>query len=43
MYVGFSFENFLTIGLILLLWMVGLHVAGQFGLRIASWLPGGGS
>jgi hypothetical protein len=42
MYLGISIENFITIGLMLLVWMLALHIAGQFGVHIASWLPGGG-
>lgn len=41
MYLGISIENFLTIGIMLLVWMLALHIAGQFGVGIASWLPGG--
>ena len=41
MYLGISIENFVTIGIMLLVWMLLLHVAGQFGVQIASWLPGG--
>lgn len=42
MYIGLNFENIVTIGIILLGWMLFLHMLGQFGVRIASWLPGGG-
>lgn len=41
MYLGISIENIITVGVILLIWMLALHVAGQFGVRIKSWLPGG--
>lgn len=40
MYLGITIENFVTIGLMLLVWMLLLHVLGQFGVRFASWLPG---
>lgn len=42
MYLGITVENFITVGLMLLVWMVGLHLAGQVGVRVADWLPGGG-
>ena len=41
MYLSFSVENILTIGVMLLLWMLALHLAGQAGLAIGNWLPGG--
>lgn len=41
MYLGISVENFITVGLMLLVWMLALHLAGQAGLKVASWLPGG--
>lgn len=41
MYLSVSFENAVTIGLMLLGWMLALHLLGQFGVHIASWLPGG--
>lgn len=40
MYLGISLENFITIGLMLLVWMIGLHVVAQIGIRVPSWLPG---
>lgn len=40
MYLGFTFENIVTVGVMLALWIVALHIAAQFGLRFASWLPG---
>jgi hypothetical protein len=43
MYLSISVENFVTIGVMLLIWMLFIHVLGQFGVHIASWLPGGGS
>lgn len=42
-YLSISVENFITIGIILLVWMLALHVLGQLGVRFASWLPGGSS
>jgi hypothetical protein len=42
MYLGISVENFITIGLMLLVWMLALHVAAQVGLAIPKWLPGQG-
>lgn len=41
MYLGISFENIITIGVMLLFWIIALHIAGQLGVGIASWLPGG--
>lgn len=41
MYLGITVENFITIGLMLMVWMVVLHLAGQAGVRVANWLPGG--
>lgn len=40
MYLGISFENFVTLGVMLLAWIVFLHVLGQLGVHIADWLPG---
>lgn len=40
MYLGISIENVITIGVMLLGWMLFLHVLGQMGVHIASWLPG---
>jgi hypothetical protein len=36
MYLSISVENFVTIGIMLLIWMLALHLAGQAGLRIAG-------
>jgi hypothetical protein len=36
MYLSLSFENMITIGIMLLLWMLALHVLGQMGVHIAS-------
>jgi hypothetical protein len=43
MYLGISVENFITIGIMLLIWMLTLHLIGQFGLQIPglSSLTGG--
>jgi hypothetical protein len=40
MYLGISIENFLTIGIMLLIWMLAVQLAGQFGLMLPS-LGGG--
>lgn len=40
MYIGISIENFVTIGLMLLLWMILLHAMGQFGVHLADYIPG---
>ena len=40
MYLGISVENFVTVGLILLVWMILLHVMGQLGLNVAQYVPG---
>jgi hypothetical protein len=37
MYLSFSIENMVTIGVMLLLWMLALHLLGQFGLMLPSW------
>lgn len=42
MYLSVSLENFITIGLMLLIWMLALHVVGQIGVRVPQWLPGQG-
>jgi hypothetical protein len=42
MYLSISVENFVTIGLMLLVWMLAIHLLGQFGVKFASWLPGAG-
>lgn len=36
MYLSFSFENMITIGIMLLGWMLLLHILGQAGVHIAS-------
>ncbi len=41
MYLSISIENIMTIGVMLLCWMLLLHILAQFGLKFASWLPGG--
>jgi hypothetical protein len=44
MYLGISVENFITIGLMLLVWMLLLHIVAQIGISIPSWANlGGGS
>lgn len=40
MYLGISIENFITIGIMLLVWMLGLHLIGQLGVAVPKWLPG---
>ena len=42
MYLGITLENFITIGLMLLVWMLAIHLLGQAGVQVASWLPGAG-
>lgn len=37
MYLKFSIENMVTIGVMLLVWMVALHGLGQIGIRLPSW------
>jgi hypothetical protein len=38
MYLGVSVENFITIGLMLLVWMIVIHMMGQFGMAVLpSW------
>lgn len=43
MYISITIENFVTIGLMLLAWMILLHVAGQAGLHLADYIPGLGN
>lgn len=39
MYLGISVENFVTIGLMLLVWMLIIHMMGQFGLTfLPQWM-----
>ena len=39
MYLGISVENFITIGLMLLIWMIIIHLIGQFGLAaLPNWM-----
>lgn len=40
MYIGIKFENFITIGVILLAWMLLLQVMGQFGVHLSQYIPG---
>lgn len=42
MYLGITLENFITVGLMLLVWMLALQVMGQFGVRLGSLIPGRG-
>lgn len=41
-YLSISIENFVTIGLMLLVWMIAVHILAQLGLAIPRWLPGAG-
>lgn len=41
-YLSVNVENFVTIGIMLLVWMVFLHLLAQVGLAIPRWLPGQG-
>ena len=36
MYLGWTIENFISIGLMLLVWMLAVHVIGQFGVQVSS-------
>lgn len=38
MYLGISVENFVTIGVMLLVWMLVLHLIAQIGIRVPSWI-----
>lgn len=40
MYLGISIENFITIGVMLLVWMLLLHVVGQVGVNLPFGLSG---
>lgn len=42
MYLGITVENFVTVGLMLLIWMLVIHTIAQVGIRVPSWLPGAG-
>lgn len=41
-YLSVNVENFVTIGLMLLIWMVLVHLLAQLGLMIPKWIPGAG-
>ena len=36
MYLSLSIENFVTVGVMLLVWMLALHLAGQAGISIGK-------
>ena len=36
MYLSFSLENIVTIGVMFLVWMVALHLLGQVGVNVSS-------
>jgi hypothetical protein len=42
MYLSMTLENWITIGAMLLIWMLAVHLLGQFGVQVASWVPGAG-
>lgn len=42
MYLGISVENFITVGIMLLIWMIALHLIAQVGIRVPSWISLGG-
>lgn len=37
MYLSFSIENMITIGVMLLVWMIVLHLLGQVGVMLPAW------
>lgn len=37
MYLSFTVENMITIGVMFLVWMVALHGLGQLGLHLPAW------
>jgi hypothetical protein len=37
MYLSFSPENMITVGVMLLVWMVALHLLGQMGVYLPQW------
>jgi hypothetical protein len=41
-YLALNLENIITVGVILLCWMLAVHLIGQAGVSVASWLPGSG-
>lgn len=43
MYLSMTLENWVTVGVILLIWMLAVHLLGQVGVHVASWVPGSGS
>jgi hypothetical protein len=42
-YLSISVENFVTIGIMLLAWMLALQLLGQFGVHIQDYIPKFGS
>ena len=36
MYLSFSLENIVSIGVMLMVWMIALHVLGQLGVHVSS-------
>jgi hypothetical protein len=40
MYLSINLENIITVGVILLIWMIGVHLAGQLSISLPTWLPG---
>ena len=38
MYIAMNVENIVTIGVILLCWMLALHLAGQLGVNVSKYL-----
>lgn len=43
MYLSFTPENFITVGIILVVWMILLHVIGQLGVNVSQYIPGLGN
>lgn len=39
MYIGLTVENFVTIGVMLIAWMIALHVLGQVGVHLGDYVP----
>ena len=36
MYLALSLENIITIGIILMIWMLAIHVLAQVGINVSS-------
>ncbi len=39
MYLSFSVENIITIGIMFIGWMLAIHTLGQLGVNVGKYLP----